>query len=165
MLRQGEGYWNSFKRGSYAFGLLLAVALFAYFGIYLAYDASVPMIENVITMLYNIGDFILVICALSLIFVAHSSPDLSEHALSRCWYTFVAGFFFTLVADILYSYFQLQYEQELMPFVQLDLIWIAAYLLFTYAFFCMFLRVRSVEEDVGTKISSWKRSKKVISHS
>jgi hypothetical protein len=65
------------------------------------------------------------------------------------------GILLTLLGDVLFALYNPQYVDNQWPYVLIDLVWVASYLLFAYAFYYTAYTLK----DLRSKI----RSKKTIS--
>lgn len=106
------------------------VGIVVYFGVYLAYDAAETLLHNAISIAYGLGDLVLVVANLEVLILAW---EFRGGKLSRMWQAFFFGFLATLVADILFAMFTMEYTQEHWFYKSLlDSFWMVAYLLFAY---------------------------------
>src|SRR6185369_5807284 len=112
---------------------LLLAALVGYFGIYQAYKPAETLLSNSIAIGYGVGDLLLILVTVLLLVLVW---EFRGGKLSRVWLIMFCGFIFTLVADILFAMYRLQYDMQIWFYKSLlDSFWIAGYLLFASAFF------------------------------
>lgn len=104
-----------------------------YFGIYLAYDPKIQLINNIIAISYGIGDLLLIITNLIVLVLAW---EFRSGRLSIIWITFFVSFIFQLIADILFAIYQGAYQAQIPLYRNsLDELWMLSYLIFTIGIF------------------------------
>lgn len=106
--------------------------LVLYFGVFLAYDPTVPLLDNLIAMSYGVGDFVLI---LPTVLILRTTLDYQKGKLYAPWLFLFFGLALTLIADVLYAIFIDQYSSSLWPYTLIDLFWIAGYLSLANGFF------------------------------
>lgn len=114
--------------------LLLAAftVIITYFGVFLAYNPGDPLINNLIAISYGIGDLILIVPAL---FVMKLAAEFKGGKLFNAWTLVLIALLTMMTADILYAIYKDGYNAVDWPYIMIDIIWGASYLLFAYAFF------------------------------
>ena len=129
---------------------LALTAWVAYFGVYQAYDPDVNLLTNVVNIGYGVGDLILVIASTLMILVA---KEYGNGKLASFWKTMALGFFIFLIGDILYfTMYWDQYSQDQKPYVYINLLWIAAYLLLAYGVLENYLHISEVQNKIRLKL-------------
>ena len=129
---------------------LVLTILVAYFGVYQAYDSSADLLQNVVNIGYGIGDLVLVIASMLTILVAN---EYGNGKLASFWKTMGAGFFVFLIGDILfYTMYGDLMAQDIKPYTYIELIWLAGYLLFTYAIIENYMHILSVQINIRIKL-------------
>lgn len=151
-LEMSKVKWSSNSRLSKVLmglvGFFLVVLVF-YFGIYLAYDPEVTLFENVVAMLYSVGDLVLIGLAL---FVLRIMNEFQGGLFFYSWLSVFIGLFLTLIADIAFSIYNAPYEEGIFVYnVILDGVWMAAYLSFAYGFASMANIVKLVQDRAKIK--------------
>lgn len=126
---------------------LLAI-LAGYFGVYRAYQPTVPMLENVLAIAYGLADVALVIFGLVIAVVA---SELRGGKLAKPWWWFLCGITLIFIADIGFAMFSQPYE-AVTGFYKpaLDSLWIAGYLAFAYGFNQYAWLIQQVQDKVTT---------------
>ncbi|MBR9677154.1 hypothetical protein GOV04_03365 [Candidatus Woesearchaeota archaeon] len=104
-------------------------ALTAYFTIYTNYDITIPLIENIISLSYGVGDIILLVIAAILII------NYKGELFSDPWVVFATAMFLSWLGDIEYAIYYEPYEAGIHLFRQMDYFWIISYLLISYFFY------------------------------
>lgn len=124
---------------------LLLTFVSVYFGVILAYDMSAPLLDNLVAISYGVGDTILVFPALQIL----------KHALNyrggrlfTAWISIFLAVIAMLIADILFAIFETPYTQDLWPFTNIDLFWIASFLLFAYGFFSIGVGIKAIQRQL-----------------
>lgn len=125
----------------------LAVAV-GYFGIYKAYDASLSTAANVIAMSYGVVDLIILIPSL---YVLRLALEYKGGKLYNSWMLIFLGLLLTLIGDILFALYNPQYVDNKWPYVLIDLIWVASYLLFAYAFYYTAYTLKDLRGKITSK--------------
>lgn len=124
---------------------LFFIGIVSYFGMYLAFDAEVAWIENMVVMAYGVADLILIITS---IFILNVVSDYRGGKMFKGWLAIMFGFIAFLFADVLFAAFGEEYENFELLYRQIDLLWITAYGLFAIGFFT----ISGVIEDVKKRI-------------
>jgi hypothetical protein len=153
-VKAAKANWGRFNQPiAFLFGIsatLLAIVV-SYFGIFLAYDAKETLFANIIAMSYGVGDLLLILANM---FVLILVWEFRGGKLSRVWLTLFVSFVLTLIADILFALFTVQYKAEMWFYKSLlDSLWMLSYLIFAYALFDLsfsltdaFQRIKSLEK-------------------
>ena len=126
-------------------GLAAAVA---YFGIFKAYDPAVSASSNIIAMTYGVVD--LIILAPS-IYVLRLALEYKGGKLYNSWMLIFLGILLTLIGDILFALYNPQYVANKWPYVLIDLIWAASYMLFAYAFYYTAYTLNDLRKKIKSK--------------
>lgn len=139
---------SQLKKASVALGLLITFILTVivfYFGIYMAYDSSVGFLENAIAMSYGIADLILIVCSL---FALSMTRAYRGGKFSEFWMIVIAVFILNLAADVLFAIFSVPYTENAKPYIYIDLIWIAGYLLFAYGMLDNYFHIKAIHKGI-----------------
>lgn len=144
--------WNDRRITYFLFAVAIISTMSIYFGGYLAYDPSAGLLENLFGILYNIGDAVLILGSLLILFLA---MDLKGGKLFSSWLAFTGGIFLIFVADILFSIYYAPYEENVFLYLQMDHLWIGGYLLVAV---CLF-RIYYVLKDAEGRISDVEKRK------
>jgi diguanylate cyclase len=140
--------WGQVEKRTIAAGIgvvVLLTAAVAYWGIYKAYDLQTGFLENGMAMGYGVADLILIG---SLIFSLGTARVFQGGRFGIFWTVVTIGFFFNLVADILFAIYRSPYSKDLKPFMYIDLVWIAGYLLITYGLLDNALSLRAIHKKM-----------------
>ena len=97
---------------------------------------------------YGIGDLILVIPA---IFILKVTLDFKGGQLFKTWMAIFLALLCFLIADVLFAIYSDQYSDLEPAATQIDLIFIAGYLLFTYSFYNMAYSIKGLQSRLKTK--------------
>lgn len=126
--------WKGFGKTDLFLFILVALlfaTLISYFGIYQAYDSAESLLGNLVAISYGIGDLLLILANILVLVLVW---EFRGGKLSRVWLLLFISFILTLVADILFAMYTVEYTmQEWFYKSLLDSFWIASYLLFGYA--------------------------------
>ncbi|PIR74077.1 MAG: hypothetical protein COU35_04520 [Candidatus Magasanikbacteria bacterium CG10_big_fil_rev_8_21_14_0_10_47_10] len=117
----------------------------SYYGVYQAYHQGATMLENGIAMAYGIGDLLLVVASSLVLLPLLQSGD---GKFARFWITVTIGFAFFLLADILFGIFVEAYNGNVKLYRYIDLLWLAGYFSFAYAFLLHYDYVTSTREKL-----------------
>lgn len=140
---------NPYKIVTFITGLIIAVVTF-YFGFYLAIDPSAPWLVSIVSLGYGIGDVILLMTLLIVIMMAF---EYKGGRLFLPWFLIFTGFLVILVADILFTFYVVQYEAKEWPYyVGIDFIWRVSYVFFAYGLFSLGFVVKDVKNTIAHKI-------------
>ncbi len=132
---------------------LLTIAV-AYFGVYKAYDPTADILTNVVNLGYGLGDLILVVGSLFAIVVAHEYGD---GKLASFWKTMAAGFFTFLIGDTLFfTMYGALVMEGVKPYLYVNLIWAAAYMLLAYAVLENYIHILSVQKNIKLQLQQRK---------
>ena len=125
------------------------ILLVGYFGIYLAYSSDVSFLENAVAISYSVGDLILLSLAL---FVLRIMNEFQGGYLFYPWLGIFVGLCLMLIADIIFSIFQVPYDEGVFSFViSLDGIWMASLLAFAYGFGSLANTIKLVQDRAKMK--------------
>lgn len=127
---------------------LILAGIVSYFGIYLAYDANVSSLENAVAMSYGIVDLILIVSSLFALAIARAYRG---GKFVSFWTATISGFLFFLVADILFAIYNAPYAENLSPYIYIDLLWIAGYLLLAYGMLDNYFYIQSVKQGIKNR--------------
>lgn len=142
---------NSFNKFALLMMFLIVAglaAVVAYFGVYKAYDPALSTSANAIAMSYGIMD--LIILAPS-IYVLRLALEYKGGRLYNSWMLIFLGIIVMLVADILFALYNPQYVENQWPYVLIDLLYAASYLLFAYAFYYTSNILRELRKKIKSK--------------
>ncbi|MFA5926355.1 MAG: hypothetical protein WC831_05545 [Parcubacteria group bacterium] len=140
--------WSQMDKKTTAAGLATVIILTAavsYWGIYEAYDPQTGFLENVVVMSYGVADLILIG---SLIFSLGIARVFRGGRFGTFWTLVTVGFFFNLAADILFAIYRSSYSEDLKPYMYIDLIWMAGYLLVAYSLLDNALSLRAIHKKL-----------------
>ena len=127
---------------------LVFAVLVGYFGIYLAFDPKEALFTNLIAMGYGVGDLFLIMAN---VFVLVLAWEYRGGKLSGVWLSLFVGFIFTLIADILFAIFTIQYKNEVWFYkILLDSLWMLGYMLFGYGLFSFGFSILTVKKLLKT---------------
>jgi uncharacterized membrane protein len=124
-------------------------ALVLYFGVYQAYDPTADFITSAINIGYGLGDLVLVILSVLTILVAR---EYKGGKLASFWITIAAGFFFTLLADIIFAMYTNQVLNDVKPYTYVDLFWGAAYLVLLYGILENYIHFSTIQKNIKLKL-------------
>jgi len=139
---------SQLKKSTIILGLLITFVLTVivfYFGIYMAYDSSVGFLENVVAMSYGIADLILIIGSLFALLMTRAYRG---GKFSEFWMIVIAVFVLNLAADILFAIFSVPYTENAKPYIYIDLLWIAGYLLFAYGMLDNYFHIKAIRKRI-----------------
>lgn len=146
--RLARANWSQLNKKT-AWADIAAVAVLAaavsYWGIYKAYDPQAGLFENEIAMSYGVADLILIG---TLIFSLGNARAFKGGRFGIFWTLITVGFFFNLAADILFAIYRSPYSKDLKPYMYIDLVWIAGYLLITYALLDNAFSLRAIHKKL-----------------
>jgi diguanylate cyclase len=140
--------WNQMDKEAAAVGIAVVVILAAavsYWGIYKAYNPETSLFENIMAMSYGVADLILIG---ALIFSLGTARAFKGGRFGIFWTLITSGFFFTLSANILFAIYRSPYGEDLKPYMYIDLVWIAGYLLVAYALLDNALSLRAIHKKL-----------------
>jgi hypothetical protein len=124
--------WSTKKITQLAILSIIMTAVASYATIYLAYDTGNDYWANIFNMFYGFGDILLANLSIYILFAAQ---EYHNGKFFSVYMTLFLAIFLTFIADILYGAFYSQYGEGIMIFKSIDVVYIAAYLLFGYSFF------------------------------
>lgn len=126
------------------------VALVAYFGIYNAYVPEDGLASNVVSMLYGIGDLILIFgCFLILVITIGYKGG----KMFSPWILTTLSYSILLVADVLFSANKDVYEINSMLKMAIDLIWMMGYFVFGLGMLNFLEIVQSQQDKIKSKLN------------
>ncbi len=146
--RLAQTKWNQMNKKMVTCGIIAVVILAAfvsYWGIYKAFDPETSLFENIIAMSYGAADLILLS---ALIFSLGIARAFRGGRFGVFWTIIAVGFSFNLVADILFAIYRTPYGEDLKPYMYIDLIWIAGYLLVAYALLDNAFSLRAIHKKL-----------------
>lgn len=138
--------WKSVNKafmGGVLLMALLFITVFSYFSIFLAYDKSYSIIQNIVTLGYGIGDIILIIMSFFLLTLVN---EYRGGKVSRCWLFLFLGFVVTLLADMLYALYVPNFQKQASLLEAFsDSLYVGGYLLWAAAFYYLREMIRGVQ--------------------
>ena len=144
-LTQSQISWNLKRSFLVALFVLILGGLVSYFGIYLAYDVEAGFWINFVSMAYGIGDVILVVVLLHILFL---TMEYRGGKVFRPWLFIFLGNMAILVADILFAIYYEEYTSHVNYYKLMDSFWIAGYLMVAYGFFDMAILLKSFRHRI-----------------
>jgi diguanylate cyclase len=144
--RLAQAKWSQMDKKAATAGIAAVVILTAavsYWGIYKSYDPQTSLFENEIAISYGVADLILIG---ALIFSLGTARAFKGGRFGIFWTLITVGFFFNLAANILFAIYRLPYGEDLKPYMYIDLVWIAGYLLVAYALLDNALSLRAIHK-------------------
>jgi hypothetical protein len=150
-IRSAQIDWKKFSRSLlFLLGLttILLSSIVLYFGVFLSYHASQPLLNNVIAMGYGIADLLLIIVTMLILVLVW---EFRGGQLARSWIALFCGFVAMLIADILFAMFTNQYESHVGFYKSIiDSFFMLSYVLFAYGLFDFAFSL----EDITHKFTS-----------
>lgn len=134
-VKSAKANWGRFNQPVaflFTISAILLALVVSYFGIFLAYDPKETLFANIIAMSYGIGDLLLILINMLVLILVW---EFRGGKLSRIWLTLFVSFVLTLVADILFAIFSIEYQTEVFFKSLLDSLWMLSYLTFAYGLF------------------------------
>lgn len=125
--------WNGVGKSLMFLLTLVSILLglgVGYFGIFVVYSPSVPLLNNLVGMGYGVGDLVLIITSMALLILAW---EYRGGELSSIWMSLFCSFILVLCADLVFVIFNSMYDKVGIIRSLTDSIFILAYLLFAYA--------------------------------
>jgi hypothetical protein len=119
-----------------------------YFGVFKVYDSSVGIVQNFTSIFYGVGDLILLATSLAVLL---KIIEYKQGKLFLPWLLILIGFFLTLIADILFTQFFTEYNEDNLFFRNMDLLWILSYLAIGFGFFGLIDVIRTVQKNISKK--------------
>ncbi len=126
------------------FGAVLAFIV-GYFGIFQAYSAGEPLLNNLIAMAYGVGDLILIVPT---IFILKAALGFRGGKLFYSWMLIFFSLLAIMAGDILFAIYNQQYKALDPAYSLIDLTWTAGYLLFAYSFFFTARTVKDLQSTI-----------------
>lgn len=127
--------WRKLNKMTVLTGAMLALALgfiVSYFGIFLAYKAGEPLLNNVVAMGYGVADLVLLV---PIFFMLKIATDFRGGKLFYSWMMLFVALLFIMLGDVLFAIFTDQYADLNPQAALIDLTWTTGYLLFAYGLF------------------------------
>lgn len=109
----------------------LVAALVVYVGVIRAYDPEADIVANVVAMSYGLADLVLIFAVGRTMLLARTFRG---GALSLRWLVLLGGVASILVGDLLFALFNVQYEENLQPYILLDAFFAGGYCALAYGF-------------------------------
>jgi len=128
--------------------IILAI-LVIYFGMYRAYDPNTLLMSNIVKMGYGLDDIILIISSLFAVLAVHEYID---GKLALLWETIIPGFIIYLVADVLFALYSTPYIDDIKPYVYIDLVWIAGYMILAFGILENVIDIYTVQKNIRLKL-------------
>jgi diguanylate cyclase len=129
----------------FLFGIIavLLAGVATYFGIYLAYDSTSTLLENVVAIGYGLADVVIILCSLLVLILAW---EFKGGNLMRLYLYLFFAFVMTMVADVGFAIYNDEYVSgDWWLRNTLDTLWIMQYLYFGFAFFTFGLSLKAVQ--------------------
>lgn len=127
---------------------VLIAFLIAYFGVYAAYDPEAPLLNNVVGIGYSVFDLLIIVPSL---FVLKMALSFKGGKLFFSWMLAFVAMLLFLAADILFAIYYEPYNNLVFPYILIDLIWVTAYLFFTYSFYHTGDAIRQIQAKLIKK--------------
>lgn len=125
-------------------------ALVSYFGIYNAYVPEDGLASNLVSMLYGIGDLVLIFgCFLILIITI----EYKGGKMFSPWLLTTLSYSIILIADVLFSANKDLYEANTMLKMAIDVIWMAGYFVFGLGMLNFLEIVQIQQEKIKSKLN------------
>lgn len=141
------------KKSSIILGALIFIVVFicvAYFGVFLAFDPNAPLVNNIISISYGVGDLIIIGEGILLYLLAKNTRG---GVISNFWLQILIGFIFILCGDILFAKFNDLYSATDYFYKNtLDSFWILGYTVLASAFISLALETKSIQEKISKDI-------------
>ena len=115
------------KNVALIFPLLISTAVVLYFGVYSAYAPDDSFASNIVSMLYGVGDLILIFASFLVLII---SIEYRGGKMFSPWMLVTLSYSVLLIADVLFSANRDAYETNLVVGVMIDCIWMAGYFVF-----------------------------------
>jgi hypothetical protein len=156
-LRLAEVSLENFKKigrpAMAAISLLVAVLILivSYFGIYLAYDPSAGALTNFFGIGYGVADLILIISSLLALMII---TVYRGGKFASFWARFIIALCLFLLGDILFAFYGVEFENDLKPYIYIDLFYAGGYLLFAYAMFVKYYTIIAVKKNIEQNLTT-----------
>lgn len=137
---------------------LIIASLVFYFEIFLVYNQNVAFWENFFNLFYGVGDLLLI---LSVLFILLQTFEFWKGNLFWPWLSIFLGFAFYLLADIIYSIYLKQYISIIWIYRQIDLLWMAGYLLISCGLFDIEQSIKDIRKSIQIKSQYYGRKKSI----
>ena len=131
----------------FGFASLIAIGMVTYIEIFLAFNPSGSLVDNLV-LLYGFADLIIAIPILLVLILAF---EYKGGKIFIPWILIFIGLNLYLFADILYAVFLNQYLGAVYPYESIDLLWIAAYLLMALGLMQIGLIIRDIQKRLKSK--------------
>ena len=128
---------------------IVLTILVLYFSVYQAYDPTEDALTNTVNLSYGLVDLILVIASLLTVLVA---SEYRGGKLASFWKIMTVCFLLNLIGDISFAIFQPQYLDDIKPYVYIDLIWTAEYIIIAFAMLENYLHIFAVQKNIKLKL-------------
>lgn len=149
----GRIEWDRLKRTLFGLILVLVFILFAYFGVYRAYDPQVVLVQNILGIAYDSGDILLLVSTLLAMMLV---VEYRGGKLFSSWLYFLAGLALIFVTDLLMAIYAEPYKAGVWLYRQMDILRIAGYLFVAYSLFSIWFIIKDFEK----KFQRFKAKKK-----
>jgi len=126
------------------------IALVAYFGIYNAYVPEDNLASNVISMLYGVGDLVLIFGCFLIVVI---TIEYKGGKMFSPWILTTLSYSILLVADVLFSANKDAYEMNGMLKMAIDVIWMAGYFVFGLGMLNFLEIVQSQQDKIKSKLN------------
>ncbi|MBI5044632.1 MAG: hypothetical protein HZC02_01790 [Candidatus Levybacteria bacterium] len=157
IVQRKVSFRTPYKLALLAIGFVIGVVIF-YFGFYLAIDPTASWFVNFVSVAYGVWDLILL---MTLIVVLMMAVEYRGGKMFLPWLAIFIGMIVQLVADIFFTFFYVQYGEQLWPYYEgIDILWITAYLFFAYGLLSFGLIVKDAQHAIAGKLAVESKSKK-----
>lgn len=131
--------------------VIILILIVSYFGIYLAYDPSADVLTNFFSIGYGVADLILIISSLLVLSIINVYRG---GKFASFWACFIIGLCLFLLGDILFAFYGVQFENDLKPYIYIDLLYAGGYLLFAYAMFVKYYTMIAVKKNIEQNLTT-----------
>jgi hypothetical protein len=129
---------------------LVGIILVAYFGIFQAYTMESSMLENIIAVSYGVGDLLLIMSILLVIFAY------SDGKLRWPWIWIAISYIFMLAADLGYAFASDAYETSILVQLAINLFWMIGYYLIGKGFLSFVSVAKEVQVATEERLMAMK---------
>jgi hypothetical protein len=129
-------------------GVFLLLATLYIFFIYAPASGN-TFAENVIMILYNIGDIVLIFYSLSVLAIAN---QYRQGSFFESWIFVFAGLIIIFIADILYALYFNEYDLGNFYYIIIDLTYFLGYLSISYAFYTFSRHISCAQNKIRAEI-------------
>ncbi|MFA6407185.1 MAG: hypothetical protein WCV80_00575 [Candidatus Paceibacterota bacterium] len=131
--------------------IIILAILVSYFGIYKAYNPIEGVFNNVIIMLYGLGDLALLIASL----FALQFISLYRGGKFRLFWWYISfGFLSLTIADILFAIYRGPYTTYARPYAYLDLVWLLGHLFIVLGMFYYGSTIRDARKKAEKELAN-----------